>query len=118
MQSEDEAKPTVQDIAKMSRSSASPLEAAFGSAPPDFALAADVQEQIGRRLAAAYDEILRQPIPERFRLLLDQLDEASKAAQAKASQERPSKSADELSSATSRERQERPSTKAREAEIE
>ena len=41
------------------------------------ALAPHVQEQIGRRLAAAYDEILRQPIPERFLRLLDQLDQAT-----------------------------------------
>ena len=50
-------------------------------APPDmdgiYALAPHVQEQIGRRLAAAYDEILRQPVPERFLLLLDQLDQAT-----------------------------------------
>jgi len=46
----------------------------------EVALAPHVQEQIGRRLAAVYDEVLRQPIPERFRLLLDRLDEASRTA--------------------------------------
>ncbi len=43
----------------------------------DYALAPHVQEQIGRRLAAVYDEVLRQPIPERFLRLLDRLDQAT-----------------------------------------
>jgi len=77
VQGEDEAKPDEQDIPKMRPSSAAYVE----PAPPDmdgiYALAPHVQEQIGRRLAAAYDEILRQPVPERFLLLLDQLDQAT-----------------------------------------
>src|SRR6202453_3496811 len=77
VQGEDEAKPDEQDIPKMRPSSAAYVE----PAPPDvdgiYALAPHVQEQIGRRLAAAYDEVLRQPVPERFLLLLDQLDEAA-----------------------------------------
>lgn len=36
-----------------------------------------IQGQIGKRLAAMYDEILQQPVPDRFRLLLDQLDRDS-----------------------------------------
>jgi hypothetical protein len=82
VQGEDEAKPDEQDIAKMRPSSAAYVEpGADSAAPPDmdgiYALAPHVQEQIGRRLAAAYDEILRQPVPERFLLLLDQLDQAA-----------------------------------------
>ena len=82
MQGEDEAKPKKQDISKMNSSSAAYLESGAASAAPadgdpEYALAPHVQEQIGRRLAAVYDEILRQPIPERFLRLLDQLDQAS-----------------------------------------
>ena len=78
MQGEDEAKPKKQDISKMTPSSAAYVESEAASAgDAEYALAPHVQEQIGRRLAAAYDEILRQPIPERFLRLLDQLDDAS-----------------------------------------
>jgi hypothetical protein len=68
----------------MRPSSAAYIEpGANSAAPPDvdgiYALAPHVQEQIGRRLSAAYDEVLRQPVPERFLLLLDQLDQATKA---------------------------------------
>ena len=40
----------------------------------DAALAPEIQAQIGSRLRAAYDDVLHQSVPERFRLLLDQLD--------------------------------------------
>jgi len=81
VQGEDEAKPNEEDT-KMSPSSASYVETGADFAtPPDaqqiYAITPHVQEQIGRRLAAAYDEVLRQPIPERFLLLLDQLDQAA-----------------------------------------
>ena len=36
-----------------------------------------VQGHIGRQLRAVYDEVLQQPIPERFLELLSQLDDAS-----------------------------------------
>ena len=82
MQGEDDAKPDKKDFPKMRPSSAAYLEPGADSAEPldvdgIYALAPHVQEQIGRRLAAAYDEILRQPVPERFLLLLDQLDQAT-----------------------------------------
>jgi hypothetical protein len=79
VQREDEAKPDEQEIPKMRPSSAAYVESGVDSARPDadYALAPHVQEQIGRRLAAAYDEVLRQPVPERFLLLLDQLDQAT-----------------------------------------
>ena len=82
VQGEDEAKPKKQDISKMTPPSAAYLEPWADSAAPadgdrEYALAPHVQEQIGRRLAAAYDEILRQPIPDRFLRLLDQLDQAT-----------------------------------------
>ena len=82
VQGEDDAKPDEQDIPKMRPSSAANVEPGADSAVPSdvdgiYALAPHVQEQIGRRLAAAYDEILRQPVPERFLLLLDQLDQAT-----------------------------------------
>ena len=82
MQGEDEAKPKKQDTSKMTPSTVAYLESGADSAAPadgdrEYALAPHVQEQIGRRLAAVYDEILRQPIPERFLRLLDQLDQAT-----------------------------------------
>jgi hypothetical protein len=82
VQGEDEAKPRKQDTSKMTPSTVAYLESGADSATPadgdrEYALAPHVQEQIGRRLAAAYDEILRQPIPERFLRLLDQLDQAT-----------------------------------------
>jgi hypothetical protein len=82
VQGEDEAKPKKQDTSKMTPSTVAYLESGAASgAPadgdPEYALAPHVQEQIGRRLAAVYDEVLRQPIPERFLRLLDQLDQAS-----------------------------------------
>lgn len=43
-----------------------------------LALSQDAQVQIGRRLAAVYDEVLQQPVPDRFRLLLDELDAKTK----------------------------------------
>jgi hypothetical protein len=60
-----------------------------------YALAPHVQEQIGRRLAAAYDEVLRQPVPERFLLLLDQLDQATTTMKARSSAEKTESSAKE-----------------------
>ena len=95
MQGEDEAKPDEQDIPKMRPSSAAYVEpGANSAAPPDvdgiYALAPHVQEQIGRRLAAAYDEILRQPVPERFLLLLDQLDQATAPMKERSSKEQSS----------------------------
>jgi hypothetical protein len=81
VQGEDEAKPDEKDLPKMRPSSAAYLEPGSDSAESNMggvhALAPHVQEQIGRRLAAAYDEVLRQPVPERFLLLLDQLDQAA-----------------------------------------
>ena len=82
MQGEDEAKPDEQDFQKMRPSSAAYVEPGTDSAEAtdvegSYALTPHVQEQIGRRLAAAYDEVLRQPVPERFLLLLDQLDQAA-----------------------------------------
>jgi hypothetical protein len=38
------------------------------------ALPADVQVKIGERLKALYDDVVRQPVPDRFMDLLAQLD--------------------------------------------
>ena len=56
----------------------------IASEPPspqsyDVGLPSPIQAQIGRRLAAIYDEVLHQPIPDRFRLLLDELENSSSA---------------------------------------
>ena len=48
------------------------LDAGDRSAFPP--LDAGVQAHIGRRLKAAYGDVLNQPVPERFRLLLEELD--------------------------------------------
>lgn len=34
-----------------------------------------VQEHIGRQLRAVYDDVLKQPLPDRFRELMEKLDE-------------------------------------------
>ncbi|HVV93575.1 MAG TPA: NepR family anti-sigma factor [Hyphomicrobiales bacterium] len=36
----------------------------------------ELQAHIGRHLKAAYEDILNQPVPDRFRQLLDQLSES------------------------------------------
>ena len=41
---------------------------------PGIALAPMIQAQIGSRLVAVYNEVLHQPVPDRFRQLLDELD--------------------------------------------
>ena len=38
-------------------------------------LPAAIQDQIGRQLRAAYDDVLKEPVPERFLTLLQQLDQ-------------------------------------------
>lgn len=86
MQGEDEPTAKKQDILDMTAASAPTLgpetPAPLGGRR-NHPLAPHVQEQIGRRLAAVYDEVLRQPIPERFLLLLDQLDEMSRTTNAR-----------------------------------
>jgi hypothetical protein len=34
-----------------------------------------IQDHIGRQLRAVYDDVLNQPVPDRFRELMDKLDE-------------------------------------------
>ena len=34
-----------------------------------------VQEHIGRQLRAVYDDVLKQPVPDRFRELMEKLDQ-------------------------------------------
>jgi hypothetical protein len=45
------------------------------AAPP--ALDAAVQSHIGRRLRSMFDEVASQPVPDRFLMLLDELERAS-----------------------------------------
>lgn len=49
-----------------------PTQAAPEPATP--ALQPQLQDQIGRQLRALYDDILSQPVPDRFRELMDRLD--------------------------------------------
>ena len=46
------------------------------------ALPERIQAQIGHRLAAVYDEVLLQPIPDRFHLLLDELERGAPSSKA------------------------------------
>jgi hypothetical protein len=46
------------------------------------ALPADVQVKIGEKLKAIYDEVVRQPVPDRFKDLLSQLDSGSPSNEA------------------------------------
>jgi hypothetical protein len=41
------------------------------------ALPPDVQAKIGEKLKAIYDDVVRQPVPDRFKDLLSQLDTTS-----------------------------------------
>jgi Anti-sigma factor NepR len=119
VQGEDEAKPKKQDTSRMTPSTVAYLESRADSAAPadgdrEYALAPHVQEQIGRRLAAVYDEILRQPIPERFLRLLDQLDQAQTAKDRSSAKEKVTETLDHLGQ-TARTTKQRSS--ARETEI-
>ena len=59
------------------------IDPAVGSAASDAeapgtgggARAADVQAYIGRQLRAVYDDVVKQPIPDRFLALMKQLEE-------------------------------------------
>jgi len=41
---------------------------------PSPALVPQIQDHIGRQLRSIYDDILNQPVPDRFRELMDRLD--------------------------------------------
>ncbi len=43
---------------------------------PSAGLQPQVQDHIGRQLRALYDDVLTQPVPDRFRELMDRLDRA------------------------------------------
>lgn len=55
-----------------SGSPAGTSEAAEGSSRPGVT---DVQAYIGRQLRAVYDDVVKQPIPDRFLALMKQLEE-------------------------------------------
>jgi len=38
----------------------------------------DIRNHLGRKLRASYDELVRQPVPDRFRQLLDELERQEK----------------------------------------
>lgn len=71
------------DIVAPGKSEKSGDPPAAAARPRHQPLAPEIQAQIGRRLLAVYDEMLQQPVPERFRALLDKLDQPSIALQAK-----------------------------------
>ena len=41
-------------------------------------IGADIQGHLGRKLKASYDEIVRQPVPDTFRQLLEELERREK----------------------------------------
>ncbi len=45
-----------------------------GKLAPDPKLDSTSQKRIGDQLRAMYDELVQQPVPDRFKLLLEQLD--------------------------------------------
>ena len=50
---------------------------ALGAERKGVPMAQNIQAHIGRQLLAVYDEVLHQAVPDRFKLLLDELDRAS-----------------------------------------
>lgn len=70
------------DKTKMSASTShlGPVAATGQGAKAMRGLSPDIQAQIGRKLTAVYDAVLQQPVPDRFRLLLEQLDAKTAAA--------------------------------------
>jgi len=47
-------------------------------AGPVPALGQDIQKHLGRKLKASYDELVRQPVPDKFRQLLEELERQEK----------------------------------------
>lgn len=47
----------------------------------DARLDSSSQKRIGDQLRAMYDELMQQPVPDRFKELLDQLDKQNKGSQ-------------------------------------
>lgn len=45
-----------------------------GAQPTVHGLQPQVQDHIGRQLRALYDDVLTQPVPDRFKELMDRLD--------------------------------------------
>ncbi len=63
---------------KASRPSTEPPAADRGSQDRETSsnrMKPQVQEHIGRQLRAVYDDVLKQPLPDRFRELMEKLDQ-------------------------------------------
>src|SRR3712207_6986176 len=61
-------------IRRPPRSTLFPYTTLFRSLATDPKLDSGSQKRIGDQLRAMYDELMQQPVPDRFRELLDQLD--------------------------------------------
>jgi hypothetical protein len=65
----------------LARSSEEPLGTAAAVRKPAGRgkpqLKPQVQDHIGRQLRAVYDDVLKQPLPDRFRELMEKLDQTS-----------------------------------------
>lgn len=46
--------------------------------PGTAVIGADIQGHLGRKLKASYDELVRQPVPNKFRELLEELERKEK----------------------------------------
>jgi hypothetical protein len=60
------------------------LTGALPSRPPgivEAGLESDIQAHLGRQLRALYDEVATQPVPDRFRFLLEELERKEAAAE-------------------------------------
>jgi len=55
------------------------VETKIADAPGYLSWSNEVQMQIGARLAKSYDDLTREPPPDRFRILLDQLDRSARS---------------------------------------
>lgn len=68
----DKGKPQRKDLMNNTMSPDVPRESVASASTP--ALDDDLQIHIGRQLRAVYDEVARQPVPDRFLRLLEDLE--------------------------------------------
>jgi hypothetical protein len=70
-------------IQKGKRSAAAVSEVAMSNPPMEPGLDRVIQARIGDNLRAMYDELLQQPVPDRFRDLLGQLEKPMEGTEQK-----------------------------------
>jgi hypothetical protein len=65
---------SIQDLSGSAEAAGAPSEPAGDAARPGVT---DVQAYIGRQLRAVYDDVVKQPIPDRFLALMKQLEDGT-----------------------------------------